>query len=112
MRTFLILLFLSCSAFSEELIDPTPEEYENIKRWIPQTCCWTNNCCKKVSPSALRLLSNKKVEVVSTKQVLDLTGWSRDNNTWRCTCDYKNGEWVVSPSADTRCVFPQPNAGY
>ena len=96
------------AARGEELIAPTPEEYADIQKWIPQTCCWTNNCCRKVHESALTSLPKNQIEVRSTGQVLPRTGWSQDKNTWRCTCDHIEGKWVVHPQAHTRCVFDHP----
>ena len=68
----------------------------------------------KVKSSALRPLYNdaKEIEVLATGQVLPRTGWSKDENTWRCTCDYVSvGNWRVHPKANTRCVFTLPEAG-
>jgi hypothetical protein len=93
-------------AMGEDLIEPTPQEYADIQRWIPQTCCWTNNCCKKVHEGALIQLPNNQVRVATTGQVLPRTGWSQNHATWRCTCDLIEGKWVVHPHANTRCVFP------
>lgn len=93
-------------ARSEELVEPTPQEAKDIERWIPQACCRTNNCCRKVHEGALIQLPNNQVRVVTTGQVIPRTGWSQDGQTWRCTCDLKDGQWVVHPNANTRCVFP------
>lgn len=116
MRSVIIILLLSASGAivgAEELVDPTPEEYADIQKWIPQTCCWTNNCCKKVHESALIGMPQNKIKVVSTGQVLYRTGWSQDKNTWRCTCDldHNTNQWIVHPLANTHCVFDQPS-GY
>lgn len=113
MKYLFILLILVSFASAQELIPPTEEEYKAIQKWIPQRCCWTNNCCMKVKPQALRPLYNdkKEIEVVITGQILPRTGWSQDTNTWRCTCDLKDNEWVVSPFANTRCVFTLPGEG-
>ena len=96
---------------AEELIPPTPAEAEDIKTWIPATCCRTNNCCMKVHESALIALPENKVRVRSTGQVLPRTGWSQDKNTWRCTCDWNPStqHWDVHPGANTRCVFDIPS---
>lgn len=93
-------------AMGEELIPPTPQEYADIQKWIPQSCCWTQNCCRKVHEDALIQLPKNQVQVASTGQVLPRTGWSQDRNTWRCTCDHVDGKWVVHPAAKTHCVFP------
>jgi hypothetical protein len=105
---------VSIAIADDELIPPTEQEYKAIQKWIPQNCCWTNHCCFKVKPSALRPLYNdkKEIEVVITGQILPRTGWSQDTNTWRCTCDsIGNGQWKVHPLANTRCVFTLPEAG-
>ncbi len=113
MRAIIAILLLSVSgAIADELIEPTPEEYADIQKWIPSTCCWTNNCCKKVKPSAIISLPNNMVKVARTGQELSRTGWSQDKNTWRCTCDYVGpGQWHIHIDAKTRCVFDHPN-GY
>lgn len=99
----------SAARADDELVDPTPQEYADIQSWISSSCCWTNNCCKKVRPSALTPLGNDEWRVEATGQVRKRTGWSRDGNTWRCTCDYLDGKWVVHPKANTRCIFPVAN---
>lgn len=96
-------------ARSEELIEPTPQEAIDIQTWIPAACCRTNGCCRKVHESALISLPKNEIRVASTGQVLPRTGWSQDKNTWRCTCDFIEGKWVVHPQAKTRCVFDHPN---
>lgn len=100
-------------ARAEELIEPTPDEYAEIQKWIPATCCWTGNCCKKVPASAFILLPGDRVRVVSTGQELPRTDWSRDGQTWRCTCDFVPALqiWRSHPHAKTHCVFPVPQ-GY
>jgi hypothetical protein len=97
-------------ALSEELIEPTPQEAVDIQRWIPQYCCRTNNCCRKVHEGALIQLPDNQVRVVTTGQILPRTGWSKDGQTWRCTCDWNDAtkHWDVHPHANTRCVFPVP----
>jgi len=99
---------LPAAGCAEDLIEPTPLEAADIARWIPQFCCRTNNCCRKVHESALIQLPGGEVRVVATGQVLPRTGWSQDGQTWRCTCDLIDGKWVVHPGANTRCVFPAP----
>jgi hypothetical protein len=99
---------LPAAAGAEDLIEPAPQEAADIARWIPQSCCRTNNCCRKVHESALIQMSDGKVRVVATGQVLPRTGWSQDGQTWRCACDLIDGRWVVHPGAHTRCVFPVP----
>ncbi len=99
----------------EGLVDPTPEEYAHIQTWMDASCCWTNNCCKKVPASALEPLRTDPGEkftdewtVKATGQVRKRTGWSQDGQTWRCTCDFDNSRkmWVSHPRANTRCIFP------
>ena len=106
----IVLLSMVLLAVGEELVPPTPQEAEDIKRWIPATCCRTQNCCRKVHEAALVQLPNSEVRVVTTGQVLKRTGWSQDGQTWRCTCDWNDAtkHWDVHPHADTRCVFPVP----
>lgn len=97
---------------NEVLVPPTPEEARDIRGWMPIQCCWSNNCCRKVKAAALTAIDRDHYRVVITGQVVDRTGWSRDGNTWRCTCDQNyEGRWVVHLKANTRCIFPVPN-GY
>lgn len=105
-----MLLYAYSAARAEELIEPTAEEAADIATWIPQVCCRTNNCCRKVHESALIALPNNQVKVRTTGQVLPRTGWSQDKNTWRCTCDWNpdTQHWDVHPGANTRCVFDHP----
>jgi len=104
----LFVLLVITTLRAEELIEPTPAEAADIATWIPQACCRTNNCCRKVVESALVQLPKNQVRVVTTGQVLPRTGWSQDKNTWRCTCDWNDTtkNWDVHPHANTRCVFP------
>ena len=99
----------------EDLVDPTPEEYAHIQTWMDISCCWSNNCCKKVPASALEPVPTEPGEkfsdhwmVKATGQVRKRTGWSQDGQTWRCTCDFNNQtkQWVSHPKANTRCIFP------
>lgn len=102
----LAIVLLIHAARAEELIEPTQQEAKDIERWIPVSCCRTSGCCRKVHEGALIQLPNNQVRVVTTGQVLPRTGWSQDGQTWRCTCDFIEGQWVVHPKANTRCVFP------
>ena len=119
MMRLLALIFcvaLHAAAFAQsvddELVPPTPAEAADIKTWIPLTCCWSNNCCRKVKPSALTPLDRDHYRVEASGQSVTRTGWSRDGNTWRCTCDQDDsGKWVVHLRANTRCIFPVPQ-GY
>lgn len=106
----IVMLGMLTFATAEDLIEPTPAEAEDIKRWIPQSCCRTNNCCRKVHEGALIQLPKNDVRVAQTGQVLPRTGWSQDGQTWRCTCDWNDStkNWDVHPHANTRCVFPVP----
>jgi hypothetical protein len=108
---FIIAVSIDSARGDDTLIEPTPQEYLDIQKWIPSTCCWTNNCCKKVKASALVSLSRDDYRVVATGQEIKRTGWSQDGQTWRSTCDHIGGKWVVSVKANTRCIFPTPN-GY
>lgn len=105
------VFFVTGDAWGEDLIPPTPEEYKSIQSWISSTCCWTNNCCFKVKASALTAVVpfNDEWRVNETGQVLKRTGWSRDGQTWRCTCDPVGSTWVAHPKANTRCIFPVAN---
>lgn len=97
----------------ELLVPPTPAEAEDIKEWIPERCCRTQSCCRKVRPEALAGIPGDRLNyyVVATGQLIARTDWSRDGQTWRCTCDHIEGRWVVHLKARTHCIFPVPN-GY
>lgn len=110
MLSVALLINAISAARSEELIEPTPQEAIDIQTWIPASCCRTKNCCRKVVPSALIPLANNEVRVATTGQVLPRTGWSQDKNTWRCTCDYREPDWIVHPGAKTHCVFDHPQS--
>jgi hypothetical protein len=108
----LFVIFVVGDAWGDDrLIEPTPQEYADIQKWIPATCCWTNNCCKKIHASAITPLSRDEYRINATGQPVKRSGWSQDGQTWRCTCDLIEGRWVVSVKANTRCLFPVPN-GY
>lgn len=105
------LAFSGPARGDDALVPPTEAERADIATWIPQTCCWTNNCCFKVKPSALRPVGQDQYEVVASGQVKKRTGWSKDGQTWRCTCDWNGQRWLAHPKADTRCIFPAlPNS--
>lgn len=108
-----VVFFVGDAWGEEELIPPTPEEYKAIQSWISSTCCWTNNCCFKVKASALTAIASVPFKdewrVNITGQVLKRTGWSRDGQTWRCTCDPVGSTWVAHVRANTRCIFPVAN---
>ncbi|HXF88152.1 MAG TPA: hypothetical protein VNK48_07365 [Xanthobacteraceae bacterium] len=103
-----VAMLLPATCGAEDLNAPTPQEAADIRLWIPHQCCVTNDCCRKVHESALILLPGDLVRVAATGQVLPRTGWSRDGQTWRCACDFVDGQWVVHSGANTRCVFPVP----
>lgn len=110
----LILAWLGPSARGDDsLIEPTPEEYKAIQSWISPTCCWTNRCCFKVAASAISAIPSVPFKdewrVEATGQILKRTGWSRDGQTWRCTCDPVGSTWVAHVKANTRCIFPVAN---
>jgi hypothetical protein len=107
----MLLHAYSMARADDTLIEPAPQEYADIQTWIPQTCCWTNNCCKKVHISAITPLSRDEYRINASGQTVKRKGWSQDGQTWRCTCDNIDGRWVVHLKADTRCLFPVPN-GY
>lgn len=89
------------------LIPPTPEEAADIQTWIPRSCCWSNNCCFKVPRRAVTALGRDLYRVEATGQVVSRMAWSRDGQTWRCTCDYDPAKgWVAHEKANTRCLFP------
>lgn len=106
-----VWLLIGVARADDGLIEPTPEEYADIQKWIPISCCWSSGCCRKVHESALVGLPKNQVRIVATGQVIPRTGWSQDKNTWRCTCDQKDGRWVVHEKANTRCVFTH-DSGY
>lgn len=93
------------------LIPPTPQEEADIQTWIPRTCCWSNKCCFKVPRRAVKTLGRDLYRVEATGQIVSRTDWSRDGQTWRCTCDYDPAKgWVAHEQANTRCLFPVADA--
>lgn len=103
----LLIVFVPQARADGTLIPPTPQEEADIQTWIPQTCCWTNKCCFKVPRRAVTALSGNRYRVEATGQVIARTAWSRDGQTWRCTCDYDPAKgWVAHEKANTRCLFP------
>lgn len=95
------------------MVPPTPEEAEDIKKWIPGICCRTNNCCRKVPADSMVPTGGSDTknlyEITETGQIKSRLRWSQNGYTWRCACDYVNGRgWVVHPKANTRCIFPVP----
>lgn len=106
------LAAIAAAKAADDLVPPTDEERADIATWIPRTCCWTNGCCFKVPPASLRHLGGEDWQVMATGQIVKRTDWSKDGQTWRCTCDYEGERgWVAHPKANTRCIFPvQPNS--
>ncbi len=88
------------------LIPPTAQEAEDIKEWIPVACCRTQNCCRKVKASAIQPITADLYRIAATGQEIVRKSWSRDGQTWRCTCDQVEGGWRVHLKAKTHCVFP------
>lgn len=87
---------------------PTPEEAEDIKRWIPVQCCRTARCCFKISMSALTPQPQDSWKINASGQVIKRTGWTEDGKIWRCACDLQaDGSWLAHMTANTRCIFPE-----
>lgn len=104
---FIVAGVSGAKAQGSTLIPPTPQEEADIQTWIPRTCCWSNKCCFKVPRRAVTALSGGRYRVEVTGQVVPRTDWSRDGQTWRCTCDYDPAKgWVAHEQANTRCLFP------
>ena len=106
---FIAWMLIGLAKAEDVLEPPTPQEYADIQKWIPSSCCWTNNCCMKTNASALTPLDRDRYIVNATHQEIVRSGWSRDGKTWRCTCDLVNGKYVVSLYAKTYCIFPAPS---
>lgn len=86
---------------------PTEEEAEDIKRWIPASCCRTARCCFKITMSALTPQPQDSWKINATGQVIKRTDWTQDGKVWRCACDLQsNGTWLSHLTANTRCIFP------
>lgn len=105
-----VVVDLARKAKAQELIQLTDEEREDIKKWIPQTCCWTNDCCFKVRNESITPMPHKQYRVNITRQDKAFMGWSQLDMPVRCTCDYQHStkQWVSTPMSDTRCLFPLP----
>jgi hypothetical protein len=99
--------FARAQSIDELMVPPTAAEAKDIENWIPQVCCRTAGCCRKVQPTALHPLNRDLYQVVASGQLIYRTGWSRDGQTWRCACDHQpDGTWLVHLRANTRCIFP------
>jgi hypothetical protein len=98
------------SEVDKVMVPPTAAEAEQIKKWIPVSCCRSNNCCRKVREDALIPQGNDTYMVTDTGQLKKRHSWGQDGQTWRCACDWdpKKNKWIVHPKANTRCVFPIP----
>lgn len=86
------------------------EDYHSrpdLLKWIPATCCVTNDCCWEISERELKSLPDDEWEVRSTGQVRKRTAFSPDGKFYRCACDYDNNEkqWIRHQGANTRCLF-------
>jgi hypothetical protein len=60
--------------------------------WIPQECCVTD-------------LGGDRLRIEASGQVVARRGYSPDGKYYRCACHNIAGQWVVSPGANTRCLF-------
>lgn len=78
-----------------------------LLKWIPATCCVTNDCCWEISEREVRSLPDDEWEIRSTGQVRKRTGWSPDGKFYRCACDHDRptAKWVRHQGANTRCIF-------
>lgn len=99
-------LFLALAAPAAAQTLPTAAENAELRKWIPASCCVTNNCCFKVEVRDMTPLPDGYYRVVASGQIIRRTEYSQDGNFWRCACDMIEGKWVVHPKAHTRCVFP------
>lgn len=80
---------------------------QQMLSWIPATCCVTNECCREISKSEIREISNTEVEIISTGQIVKKQ-YSPDGKYYRCACNYDMDNRVWTPyhqGANTRCVF-------
>jgi len=102
--------FVPQARADDALFAPKPEEYADIQTWIPRSCCWSNKCCFKVKPSALRHVHGRTYEVRATGQKVEAMT-SQDGQHWRCTCDFDPARgWVAHVKADTRCLAVPPQS--
>jgi hypothetical protein len=91
------------------------DEYHSnpdLLKWIPATCCVTNDCCWEIDPQEVRSLPDDEWEIKATGQVRKRTAWSPDGRYYRCACDYDNvsKNWIKHQGANTRCIFvPRPS---
>lgn len=86
--------------------------FEFFKSFLPGSCCWTNECCFKITLKDVTDLGNGRWMINATKQIVpkENTYKSPDGNFWRCACDYNSatGNWDVHLNANTRCLAIPP----
>jgi hypothetical protein len=105
-----ILIVMATTARGQEY-HSNPE----LLKWIPATCCVTNDCCWEIAERELKPLPDDEFEVRSTGQVRKRTAFSPDGKFYRCACDYDNvsKNWVKHQGANTRCLFiPMRSANF
>lgn len=108
---FSVALALAFCAPASAQVQPSVEERERLRTWVPASCCVTSDalpagtgCCFEIAPTEVEALSGGRWRVKATGQVVSASP-SRDGRWWRCACDQVEGRWVVWRGADTRCLF-------
>ena len=81
------------------------ETHDWLLTWIPHECCVTNNCCFEIASRDIVDLGGNQLRIVASGQVVSRRGYSPDGKYYRCACDNIGGQWVVRPSANTRCIY-------
>jgi hypothetical protein len=108
-----LLAGLLALAGGPALADPVPGSpayQEFYGGFVDKQCCWTNECCRPAQSSEFIPLDQIgfRWRIVSTGQEVERKGWSPDGRFHVCQCafDATAGDWVKSPTANVRCLFP------
>lgn len=92
----------------------TPQaNYPNCRGWIIFSCCCTTGACREVEKGELERISDGQWRVVETGEIIQRTGWSRDNTFIRCAATYSaaQSQWLIGPQYRTTCLYePVPGS--
>ena len=105
-----LLMIWAASAMAQQ--QPSIQEQDALKKWIPTECCVSSNampagtgCCFRIDPGDVTEIGDGKYRIDATGQVIAIRP-SQDGNWYRCACDQlPGGGWVVHEKANTRCLY-------
>lgn len=83
-------------------------DYPGCFGWIPHQCSCTSHSCYRARPGEVIDLGNDTFRVVSTGEVINRTGWSKDGRFMVCAFrrDVELQRWFTGPGQPIKCVFP------